>query len=75
MVKLFLVLNQETCHVEVWESGCIAPCILNHSTMWRQLINFMLCPLYPPGAQWTEGCMDPKASLDIERGKSCPAGN
>jgi hypothetical protein len=30
-----------------WESGDIAPRILDHSTMWRRVVSFTPWPLYP----------------------------
>jgi hypothetical protein len=44
-------------------SGCIDPHYLDLGTIWRQVVNFMHCLLYPPRK-------DPRASLDnVEKRK------
>lgn len=45
----------------VWRNGVIAPHILNHSTTWRWVVNFIPQLFYPPGKersttmQWEAG--------------------
>jgi len=53
-----------------WESGGIAPRILNLGTRWRWSDSFTLRSLYPrrknlsPHTHWIWGWVDPRASLD-----------
>jgi hypothetical protein len=35
IVKLSLLLNQALCHEDVWESGGVAPHVLNFGSRWR----------------------------------------
>jgi hypothetical protein len=50
-VKLFLCffLTEHHAMKVYWESGAIAPCILELSTRWSWVVSFMSWPLYPQG--------------------------
>jgi hypothetical protein len=46
-LSLFLI-NQATCHEDVWGSGDIAPYILDLRSGWRRTVGFTSCLLPPP---------------------------
>jgi hypothetical protein len=58
------------CHEEMWESGGIAPLIVNLGTRWKLMV-WALSPSpltyeeRAPSTHWVEGCMGPWACLDV----------
>lgn len=52
------------------ESTGMAPLILNFAIRWRWAVNFKsgrFTPRKEPGTHWAEGCVGPKASLEVSR--------
>jgi hypothetical protein len=66
--SLCFYLTQHQAMKAYWESGGIAPCILDIGTSWRWLVSFTPRPLYPreraPYTHWTRGWVGPRAGLD-----------
>jgi hypothetical protein len=48
-VKLSLCLTKHHAMKTYWESGGIAPRVLDFGTRWRRVVNFTPRPLYPHG--------------------------
>jgi hypothetical protein len=48
-VKLSLCLTKHHATKTCWESGCMAPRILDLGTRWRRVVSFTSQPLYPQG--------------------------
>jgi len=64
--KVVLGFNEVPRHKDVLYSGGIAQCILNLSTRWRTVVNFVSRPFYPRGrAPCSDVVSDPKLHLTI----------
>jgi hypothetical protein len=80
-LKLFLCLiNWASCHEDVWESGTIAPRILNSDIRWRWVGSSKPGSLHPgksPGTHQLEGWVGSRDPLNaaVTRKSLCPAGN
>jgi hypothetical protein len=59
-----LTENIAPCHEGTWESGCIAPCIVNLNTGWKWAIGRFTPGARASAAHRTEGWVDPRARLD-----------
>jgi hypothetical protein len=56
-----------------WGSGGTAPRIIDLGTMWRWVVSFTHCPLYPHDTQWIGGWVGPRAGLEAVVRRKIPA--
>jgi hypothetical protein len=78
-INLSLCLTKHHDMKTYWESGAVAPRILNLGDRWRWVVSFTHPPVYPrrknPRYHWIWGGVGLLASLDAVAKRKIPAGN
>jgi hypothetical protein len=76
-IKLSLCLTQHHAMNTYWDSGSIAPRILDLGTRWKWVVSFTPRPLYTqgnsPGTHWIGGWVGPRAVLDAVVKRKIPS--